>query len=63
MKIVSVDNFDREIPGATSDDKLVAENLSGYYASVIVEMLNKKFSSDRYYRVAEDDYKLCEFGP
>lgn len=62
MKIIQVDNFNRE----TISDFLVAENVSEYYGKIIIEFLNKKFSGDyelSYYRLIPDDYKLYEWKP
>ncbi len=62
MKIIKVDNFDRE----SISDVLIATNVSDYYADVIVEMLNKILGgihSSAFYRAVEDGYKLYEFAP
>ncbi len=62
MKIIKVDNFDRE----SVSNILVATNVSNYYADVIVKMLNKILGgvhSSAFYRAVEDDYKLYEFAP
>ena len=63
MKIVRIDNFDREGPG--HDDKLIAENVIEPYGAKIVEFLNKgewEGSSD-FYTLQKDDYKLKIFEP
>lgn len=61
MKIVRIDNFDREI----IPDKLVAENItSAAYAEVMCKALCAKYSSEQgsdYFVVRPDDYKLREF--
>lgn len=60
MKIIAVDNFDRE----THDDVLVCENVNEFYSKVIVEFLNDKYSGEHaseYYKAVEDDYKLYKF--
>lgn len=57
MKIICIDNFDREI----YEDKLVCEKIGKSYGEVLVEMLNEKFSGDThsdYYILVENDYKL-----
>ena len=57
MKIICVDNFNRE----NMADELVCENVNEYYREHIVDFLNKKFGGDdsfNYYRLVEDDYKL-----
>jgi hypothetical protein len=58
MKIIKVDNYDREL----YDDVLIAENVHKYYGQIIVDLLNnnpKRFDDD-YFRLVEDDYKLFE---
>jgi len=62
MKIVGVDNFDRE----TVDYFLVAENVPASFAVPIVEFLNKRFSEGTammYFMIKNDDYKLFKFEP
>lgn len=62
MKIICVDNFNRE----SRSDNLVAENVNAYYAKFIVEILNERFSGrdcSDFYRVVENDYKLYTFEP
>ena len=57
MKIIQVDNFDRD----SVSDTLVAENANEYYGKAIVEFLIDKFSGDTsssYFRLVPDDYKL-----
>ena len=59
MKIIQVDNFDRE----SISDILVAENVHKEYIKTIVRTLNTKYSGDyaeNYYKAVEDDYKLFE---
>ena len=62
MKIVQVDNFDRDyIP-----DRLIAENVSKHFEEFLVKALNEKYSSEHspeYYRLVPDDYKLKEWEP
>jgi len=65
MKIISVDNFDMETIGS-SDDELVAENVSEYYVKVIVGTLNSYYSGDtasRFYKAVDNDYKLRVYEP
>ncbi|KEK23883.1 hypothetical protein BAGA_05425 [Bacillus gaemokensis] len=60
MKIICVDNFDRD----THDDKLVCESIDKYYGEVVVNSLNDKLSgehSDSYFKLVEDDYKLYKY--
>ncbi|MED3440285.1 hypothetical protein P4393_12540 [Bacillus subtilis] len=60
MKVIAVDNFNRE----TVDDILVCENVNEYHGNMIVEMLNKRLSSRHsltYYRLVEDNYTLHKF--
>lgn len=62
MKIICVDNFNRE----SRSDSLVAENINAYYAKFIVEKLNENLSGDQspnFYRVVTDNYKLYTFEP
>lgn len=62
MKIICVDNFDRE----SRDDSLVCENVNKYMGKQIVEFLIEKFSgneSSDFFRLVEDDYKLYTFEP
>ena len=55
MKVISVDNYDRE----HISDTLICENVSGYLGSEIVEFLNQKFKyGSDYYKLVDDDYKL-----
>ncbi len=59
MKIIAIDNFNRE----NVDDMLVAENVNRYYGKLIVDLLNQKFSVnyDWFYKLVDDDYKLYKF--
>jgi len=60
MKIICVDNFDRDY----ESDYLVCENVEEYYGKEIVEFLNNKHSGNEspyYYRLVEDEYKLYKF--
>jgi hypothetical protein len=62
MKIICVDNFDRE----NVSDQLVAENVPKHYAEFLVEKLNDKFSgssSSSFFRVVPDDHILFVFEP
>lgn len=62
MKIIQVDNFNRE----TVSDTLIAENVNKMFAKHITDFLNEKFSggaSPNYYRAVDDNYKLYEFEP
>lgn len=62
MKIIKVDNFDRE----NHSDILVCENVNEFYGKAIVGFLNDKLSGPSipdYYRLVSDDYKLYEFEP
>jgi hypothetical protein len=62
MKIIIVDNFDRE----SSSDTLVAENINKYWGEKVVDFLNNKFSGDdspSYFKLVEDGHKLYIFEP
>ena len=62
MKIVQVDNFDRD----TVSDILMAEKVSKNNAEMIVKALNEKYSgndSPLFFRAESDDYKLHEWKP
>lgn len=63
MKIISVDNFNRE----TVSDTLVCENIEAkQYGDCMVEALNNKFSGEtalRHYRLVPDDHQLYKFEP
>lgn len=59
MKIVQVDNFNRE----TVSDILVADGVCERYGKVMVEALIAQFSSgssEAWFVLAEDDYKLYD---
>jgi hypothetical protein len=64
MKIIAVDNFDRE----TVDDWLVAEGIKNEeMAKVMCQALVDKYctanDSPTFYRVVKDDYELRTFQP
>ena len=56
LKIIAVDNFDRE----SVADKLIAENVSEYWGKRIVDALNEKLHEDSlyYFKLVPDDYVL-----
>lgn len=55
MKIIAIDNFDRD----WVSDILVCENVNEYYGKKIVDYLNKEVGdSQNFYILKEDDYKL-----
>lgn len=60
VKIIRVDNFDREhVP-----DELIAENVDPKIATEITEFLNRKHSgiySPDFYKVVPDDHKLHQY--
>ena len=59
MKIVRIDNFNRD----TVSDVLVCENVNEYYGKFLVEALNNKYSGDYsedFFRLVEDDYVLYD---
>ncbi|MCR4362054.1 hypothetical protein NUG13_12015 [Bacillus subtilis] len=56
MKIILVDNFNREEVA----DNLIAENVNEFWGKRIVDALNDKEheDSDNYFRLVKDDYVL-----
>lgn len=64
MKIIQVDNFDREGPGY--DDRFVAMVVDPHIAEHIVSLLNSEHKhpeDDCFYKVVPNDYKLRRFEP
>jgi hypothetical protein len=61
MKIICVDNYDREY----YDDVLIAENVHDYYGEIIVNLLNNREhgDSDDFFKLVPDEYKLFKFEP
>jgi hypothetical protein len=63
MKIVAVDNFNRD----EVSDVLIAENVHEAYAEKICEFLNSEFCNSRYsprfFKVKPDTYKLYIWEP
>lgn len=62
MKVIAVDNFDRD--GVS--DILVCENVNEFYGKFIVERLNERFSGDDsnvFYKLVDGNYKLYEWHP
>ena len=58
MKIISVDNFNRD----EVSDKLIAENVNNYYGNEIVKFLNKgDENSQDFYKLVENDHKLYKY--
>lgn len=55
MKIIAIDNYDRDyIP-----DTLIAESVNEHLGKDIVEFLNRKHGNGGdYYILVDDDYKL-----
>ncbi|AGR47661.1 hypothetical protein PHIM7_19 [Sinorhizobium phage phiM7] len=55
MKIIGVDNYNREYCA----DVLICENVRNtYIGNLIVEYLNSLATTDNYYKLVEDDYRL-----
>jgi len=57
MKIVTKDNFDRDV----FEEQLVAENVNKYFGEQLVELHNERYwkeHSDSYLTLVEDDYEL-----
>jgi hypothetical protein len=66
MKIICVDNFNREGPGY--DDKLIAGSITEpTLGKSIVDFLNATYGSGEdnpyFFKLVEDDYKLQVFEP
>ena len=60
MKIIKVDNFDRE----TVSDFLVAENVNMFWGALIVELINTGHrNSPDYFRLVENDHVLHVWEP
>lgn len=62
MKVILVDNFDREGPGAVVQKVIAGPGLSCEEAERIANKYNAKstLTSSEYYRVVEDDYILAK---
>lgn len=56
MKIIQVDNFNRDYVS----DVLIAENVNEYFGKLIVDFLNSRESvtSERFFVLRKDSYKL-----
>jgi hypothetical protein len=65
VKIIMVDNFNREGPG--HDDVIVAEVTDKFWGEHIVRLLNGWSQRDphtaEFFKLANDDYKLHRFEP
>ena len=65
MKIIMVDNFNREGPG--HNDKLIVGAVDKWWGETIVSLLNDHHSKDPnnpdFFKLVEDDYKLYKFEP
>jgi hypothetical protein len=62
MKIICVDNFDRE----AYSDSLICTNICKIYGEYLVNCLNNKYGGEQspdYFKLVEDDYKLYKFEP
>jgi len=61
MKIIDVDNYDRE----SVNDKLICENINTFYGKSIVDKLNEesKGLAETFYKLVEDSYTLYIFKP
>lgn len=56
MKIITKDNFDRDL----FVEVIIAEKVTEHHGKEIVQLLNDKHwteTSDHYYALVEDDYK------
>lgn len=72
MKIIRVDNFDRE--GPNHDDVMICENvgkyfgkiIGEYFGKIITDYLNRSFTgkqSPDFYRLVDNSYKMKKFEP
>lgn len=62
MKIIAVDNFDRE----NVSDRLIVENLDEVSAKYICKALQAHYGGDHssvFFKVVENDHKLYKFEP
>lgn len=62
MKIVCIDNFNRD----EVDDVLICENIDKHYGLMIVAYLNERLSGNEspiYFKLENDDYELYIFKP
>jgi hypothetical protein len=66
MKIIMVDNFNRE----NISDKLIVEKVDKWWGETIVSLLNDHHhyrpnnpNNPNFFRLVKDDYKLYEFKP
>lgn len=61
MKIIAVDNYDREM----YDDTLIAENVHKGYGEKIVKIMNNDTTrnDETYFKLVEDSYELFVFEP
>lgn len=61
MKIICVDNFDRE----NKSDRLVASGVNKHEGKIMLDALNDKASdyNPNFYKLVEDDYELYVFEP
>jgi len=66
VKIIRVDNFDRERLGL-SDDVLIAESVSEHYVETMVWALNAKFcpnpNDEYHFKAVPDNYELRKYVP
>ncbi len=63
MRVICVDNFNREGPGY--DDKVICVAVDLYWANKIADSLNAGVHPDGpyFYKAVADEYKLKEFEP
>ena len=61
MKIIAVDNFDRE---SVSDVLIIPYVINPEIAEQIADLLNKDGAgSDKFYKAVDNDHKLYKFEP
>lgn len=60
MKIISVDNFDRD----DAHDEVIAENVPEFFAETLVSALNERYGGSdapRFFKAVSDEYILRVF--
>jgi hypothetical protein len=65
MKIIKVDNYDREGPGF--DPVLICNNVCDFYADLIADLLNQRYNPtgdlEDFFKKVPDTYILTKWEP